>query len=127
MVNSLYSRSNVDKCFVSYSSDANSDITTRDFRDNIKTLEKIQNVHGNTQKMINFISSSKQKVCIVIIDYAGLSTDPVNIQQFIMDNDAIEKIIIDCFPYTCDAIEFERSHISSFCWLKYTSICSGHS
>lgn len=104
MVNSLYLRSNVDKCYVSYSSDANSDITTRDFRDDIKTLEKIQHVHGNTQsiyicifplkvlilrnplfilEMIDFISSSKQKVCIVIIDYAGLSTDPVNIQQFI--------------------------------------------
>lgn len=107
MVDNLYLRSNVDKCFVSYSSDANSDITTRDFRDDIKTLEKIKHVHGNTQSiynicifplslkvlilinplfilgMIDFISSSEQKVCIVIIDYAGLSTDPVNIQQFI--------------------------------------------
>lgn len=107
MVDNLYSRSNVDKCYVSYSSDANSDITTRDFRDDVKTLKKIQNIHGNTQSiynicifllslkvliliiplfildMIDFISATKQKVCIVIIDYAGLSTDPVNIQQFV--------------------------------------------
>lgn len=40
MVNDLYLRSNVDKCFVSFSSDANSDITTKDFRDDIKTLER---------------------------------------------------------------------------------------
>ncbi|KAG1457092.1 hypothetical protein G6F46_009909 [Rhizopus delemar] len=95
-----------DKCFVSYSSEANGDITTRDFRDNIKTLEKIKDVHGDTQRMIDFISLSKQKVCIVIIDYAGLSTDPVNIQQFIRDNDAIEEIVVDYFPYSCDAVEF---------------------
>lgn len=55
MVNRLYSRSNVDKCFVSYSSYANSDITTRDFRDDIRTLEKIQNVHGNTQVYIIYV------------------------------------------------------------------------
>ncbi|KAI9354976.1 hypothetical protein BD770DRAFT_411986 [Pilaira anomala] len=47
MVDNLYLRSNVDKCFVSHSSNANSDITTRDFRDDIKTLEKMKNVHGN--------------------------------------------------------------------------------
>ncbi|KAG2195669.1 hypothetical protein INT47_002908 [Mucor saturninus] len=61
--------------------------------------------------MVDFISSSKQKVCIVIIDYAGLSTDPVNIQLCIRNNDAIEKLIVDCFPFTCDAVEFERCRI----------------
>ncbi|KAI7889254.1 uncharacterized protein EV154DRAFT_544570 [Mucor mucedo] len=101
-------RSNVNKCFVSFSSNANSDIITRDLKDDIKTLENIRHIHGNTQKMIDFISSSKRKVCMVIIDYAGLSTDPVNIQEFIRNNDAMEKLIVDCFPYTCDAVEFER-------------------
>jgi hypothetical protein len=51
MVNNLYSRSNVDKFSVSYSPMANSDIATRDCKDDIKTLGKIGNVHGNTQSI----------------------------------------------------------------------------
>jgi hypothetical protein len=122
MVNNSYLRSNMDKCFVSYSSDANSDITTRDFRDDIKTLEKIKDVHGNIQSiynicifplslkvlilinplfilgMIDFISSSKQKVCIVIIDYAGLSTDPVNIQASDQKGRFLIHYIEQCNP-----------------------------
>ncbi|KAI8640286.1 hypothetical protein BD408DRAFT_348363 [Parasitella parasitica] len=105
-----------------YSSDANSEITTRDFKDEIETLEKDKKFNA-TLGMIDFISSSQQKVCLVVIDYAGLSTGPVNIQQFIKyffclkikallnanyacfhsDNDTIEKRVIDCFPYICDA------------------------
>ncbi|KAI9347085.1 hypothetical protein BD770DRAFT_327825, partial [Pilaira anomala] len=36
-------------------------------------------------------------------NYTGLFTDPLKVQQFIKDNDAIEKIVIDRFPYICDA------------------------
>ncbi|KAI9251630.1 hypothetical protein EDC94DRAFT_663230 [Helicostylum pulchrum] len=83
MVDNLYNRCKVGKCHASYSSEASSDIDSRDVKDDVKTLAKLKNVHGNTQDMINVISSSSQKICLVVIDYSGLCTNHANIFQFI--------------------------------------------
>lgn len=52
MVDNLYSRCKVDKCYVSYSSEACSDIESRDVKDTVKTLATLKNVEGNTQGII---------------------------------------------------------------------------
>ncbi|KAF1803922.1 hypothetical protein FB192DRAFT_1262569, partial [Mucor lusitanicus] len=49
MVNNIFFRCKVDKCYVSYSSDASSPIESRDLKDNVQTLANLKNVEGNTQ------------------------------------------------------------------------------
>ncbi|KAI9477789.1 MAG: hypothetical protein EXX96DRAFT_482975 [Benjaminiella poitrasii] len=111
MADNLYNRCKVDKCYASYSSEASSDIGSRDVKDDVETLAKLKNVDDSTQDMINVISSSSQKICLVVIDYSGLSTNYTNIFQFVSDNKSIKKIIVDCFPFTCDVIEYDRKQI----------------
>lgn len=52
MMNNLYNRCKVDKCYISYSSEASSSIESRDVKDCVETLAKLKNVHGNTQGII---------------------------------------------------------------------------
>jgi hypothetical protein len=52
MVDILYNRCKVHQCYVSYSSEANSNIATRDIKDNVQTLSNLKNIHGNTQGLI---------------------------------------------------------------------------
>ncbi|KAI7901466.1 uncharacterized protein BX663DRAFT_437538 [Cokeromyces recurvatus] len=111
MVNNLYNRCKVDKCYVSYSSEASSSIESRDVKDGVKTLAKLKNVHGNTQDLINVVSSTSQRIRLVIIDYSGLCTNHTNIFQFVRDNKSIEKIIVDCFPFVCDVVVYSRRQI----------------
>lgn len=33
--------------------------------------------------MINLIASTKEKICLVAIDFAGLTTDPKNLHTFV--------------------------------------------
>ncbi|KAI8888653.1 hypothetical protein K501DRAFT_172644 [Backusella circina FSU 941] len=49
MVDSLYDKCKVDQCYVSYSSEASSDTVSRNLKDNVQTLAKLKNIHGNTQ------------------------------------------------------------------------------
>lgn len=103
MVNNLYNRCKVDKCYVSYSTEASSSIESRDVKDGVEILAKLKNIHGNTQgivcvyfpckfkstkyvifvDMINVVSSTSQKICLVVIDYSGLCTNHSNIFQFV--------------------------------------------
>ncbi|KAG1076929.1 hypothetical protein G6F42_025188 [Rhizopus arrhizus] len=52
MVNNLYNRCKVNKCYASYSSEASSSIESRDVKDCVETLAKLKNVNGNTQGII---------------------------------------------------------------------------
>lgn len=91
MVDMIYKRCKADRCYVSYSSEASSNIDSRDVSDDVVTLAKLKNVHGNTQgivcvylhvklkvlislsflDMVNVISSTTQKICSIVIDYSG--------------------------------------------------------
>ncbi|KAF1803921.1 hypothetical protein FB192DRAFT_1370434 [Mucor lusitanicus] len=46
-----------------------------------------------------------------MIDCNGLCTNHTNIFEFVSANQSIEKIIVDCFPFDCNAIEFNREQI----------------
>ncbi|CAO3650565.1 unnamed protein product [Mucor hiemalis] len=111
MVDMIYKRCKADRCYVSYSSEASSNIDSRDVSDDVETLAKLKNVHGNTQDMVNVISSTTQKICLIVIDYSGFCTNHANIFKFVSDNKSIEKIIVDCFPFDCNAIEYDRKQI----------------
>lgn len=74
MVNILYSRSLVDKVFVSPCSSTKQQFMERDSSDNDQILSQLNNIHGNTVDFLNFLKNNS-KICVVAIEYAGLTTN----------------------------------------------------
>ncbi|KAG2227450.1 hypothetical protein INT45_007475 [Circinella minor] len=109
MVNKLKERSLVNKCFISRVSNASDELGERDQRDT--STSNIPGTHGNTQDMIGHIASSNKKICLVVIDYAGFSTNQQNIYDFVHNHKTLEKIIIDQIPYYNQTTCFTRSQM----------------
>ncbi|EIE88215.1 hypothetical protein RO3G_12926 [Rhizopus delemar RA 99-880] len=109
MCDRLRERSLVDKLFVSVCSNANHPISERDVKVDKKIIEKLD-VDGNTQEMLQYISTNK-KICLVVLDYAGLTTDPNDLKKFLEANKNIEKVIVDNLPQNNKIEIFERKEI----------------
>ncbi|KAI7896656.1 uncharacterized protein EV154DRAFT_535614 [Mucor mucedo] len=103
MSNCLKDRSLVDRVFVSYSSNAGDRIHVRD-KNQDKKLE-----NGNTKDMLTYLKNN-EKVCLVVIDFAGLSTNTDDLQQSvsISDHESLQKIIVDTLPFNNRVFIFDR-------------------
>ncbi|KAI9248169.1 hypothetical protein EDC94DRAFT_684883, partial [Helicostylum pulchrum] len=55
--------------------------------------------------------STNNKICLVVLDYAGLTTDPSDLKIFIETNKNIEMIIVDNLPQNNKIEIFERKKI----------------
>ncbi|KAI8099225.1 uncharacterized protein BX664DRAFT_289216 [Halteromyces radiatus] len=107
MSSRLQERSLVDMVFASSCCRASDAIEERDL-DN-KSAEKLD-VAGDTQEMLTFISG-KTKVCLVILDYAGLSTDCADLRKFLGNYQQIKKIVVDMLPYTNEVNMYDCSQL----------------
>ncbi|KAI7851229.1 hypothetical protein BDC45DRAFT_425738, partial [Circinella umbellata] len=47
-------------------------------------------------------------VCLVVVDYAGLSTNIQDLHNFIRQNKNLKRIIVDHLPHENDVKVFER-------------------
>ncbi|ORX52442.1 hypothetical protein DM01DRAFT_1336810 [Hesseltinella vesiculosa] len=109
MVKHLKMRSLVNKCFVSSCCKASSPLGSRD----VKTGNvDLKGVDGNTQDLIRFLSS-ETKVCLVCIDFAGLSTDPNDLYSFVSNHQSLLRLVVDQLPYLNETKIFERDQILS--------------
>ncbi|ORX53533.1 hypothetical protein DM01DRAFT_1305742 [Hesseltinella vesiculosa] len=94
MVDRLINTLMVDKVFVSLSSIASDSLSVRDAKNGNMALAPFNNVTGDTQDLLSFIKVT-ENVCLVALDFAGLSTNPSDIVALIKENGNIQKIIID--------------------------------
>ncbi|KAI8889926.1 hypothetical protein K501DRAFT_169841 [Backusella circina FSU 941] len=95
MVEKLRSWPLVDKVFVSKTSAANEPLQKRDFNE-----DNIEGTDGSTKDFIEFLNSTKKEVILVILDYAGLTTNVADLKEFVSKQRNITKIIIDRLPIT---------------------------
>ncbi|CAO3698272.1 unnamed protein product [Rhizopus stolonifer] len=102
MVDNLRSRSIVDKVFVSKTSNANQPFHKRDI--NADTMEETD---GTTTDFIEFLNATKKKVILVVLDYAGLTTNVEDLKEFLSEQRNITKIIVDRLPITTEVEIFE--------------------
>lgn len=51
-MDNLCNRCKVDKCYVSYLSEASSDIASRNVKYDVEILAKLKDIHGNAQGII---------------------------------------------------------------------------
>ncbi|EPB84832.1 hypothetical protein HMPREF1544_08402, partial [Mucor circinelloides 1006PhL] len=95
MRENLKMRSMVDKVFVSFKTSSNDPIMNMNMANGSKLLEKLD-ADGNTQDMLRYVSS--KKTCLVMLTFAGLTTNISDLEAFLSKNANIEKIVVDSLP-----------------------------
>ncbi|KAI9301128.1 hypothetical protein BJ944DRAFT_11032 [Cunninghamella echinulata] len=98
MADKLLTRMSVDKVYASPMSHANEPLVSRDVNYDKEILKGLKNIEGNTQDLLSYIRIAK-KVCLVAIDFAGITTNIADLRNFVRDNDSVKKILIDSTPY----------------------------
>ncbi|KAI8637833.1 hypothetical protein BD408DRAFT_353052, partial [Parasitella parasitica] len=59
---------------------------------------KLNSVHGNTTDLLKFLDNNI-KICVIAIDYAGLTTNMTDLKKLSRDNSSLQKISIDQYFY----------------------------
>ncbi|KAI9008893.1 hypothetical protein CLU79DRAFT_711406 [Phycomyces nitens] len=77
MVHNLRTRLIVDKVFVSKSSAASQPFDKRDTNATIT-----EGTNGTTKDFIKFLSKTQNKVVLIVLDYAGLTTNVEDLKEF---------------------------------------------
>ncbi|ORX63074.1 hypothetical protein DM01DRAFT_1331159, partial [Hesseltinella vesiculosa] len=109
MINQLQQRSLVDKVFVSPCSSAGENLNARDAQSEFD-MHQLQNTSGNTQALISYLAMTK-KVCMVVIDYAGLTTNARDLKEWLSANPNLENIIVDQLPIQHEIKIFNRAQL----------------
>ncbi|KAI9006602.1 hypothetical protein CLU79DRAFT_689887, partial [Phycomyces nitens] len=78
--------------FVSYNTFASNIIAERDTTSQQYTFEYCS---GTTQDLIKMITKSARSIRLVVIDYAGLSTNPDDIRLFLSLNKSVREIVVE--------------------------------
>ncbi|CAO3702354.1 unnamed protein product [Rhizopus stolonifer] len=72
---------------------------------------ELNHYHGSTQTLLSKLSANVKKVCLVVVDYAGLSTNPDNIRSLVKNYRCLECIVVDRFHETGKYEIYHRSEI----------------
>ncbi|KAF1804783.1 hypothetical protein FB192DRAFT_1051949 [Mucor lusitanicus] len=102
MVHNLRNRSVVDKVFVSKSSAASQPFDTRDSNATIT-----EGTNGTTKDFIEYLNKTQKEVILVVLDYAGLTTNVEDLKEFLSNQKNIKKIIVDRLPITTEVEIYE--------------------
>ncbi|KAI7875745.1 uncharacterized protein EV154DRAFT_429957, partial [Mucor mucedo] len=97
MIAGLKSRSLVDYVYVSVSCNAKTPLSRRDIKKN-KIIGELSGINGDAQDMIKQLAK-KNKVCLVVIDSAGLTTNMSDLELFLREHRNLKKIIIDTLSH----------------------------
>ncbi|KAI9254942.1 hypothetical protein EDC94DRAFT_587290 [Helicostylum pulchrum] len=90
MAQKLEERSLVDMVFMSPNTNSNEPITNRDVSKNNEMMSQLK-ANGDTQDMLKYISN-EEKIVIVTIDYAGLTTNCEDLQVFFRGQDGQDRL-----------------------------------
>ncbi|KAG2226824.1 hypothetical protein INT45_005789 [Circinella minor] len=107
----LRTRSLVDKVFISPYCKSSEPIENRDHKEDVIGSY----ADGNAQGMLDMLKKTRNNVVIVIIDYAGLTTDPDDlllfISPFFRNYQQIEQIFVDRLPITYEVEKYTRQQL----------------
>ncbi|KAI8377761.1 uncharacterized protein BYT42DRAFT_479246, partial [Radiomyces spectabilis] len=81
--------------FASYNTNASDPISARDANSKPSSIPQFQDSSGTMQDMMETITKSPKKIRLVVIDYAGLTTDPDDLKWFMQANKQIEEVVVD--------------------------------
>ncbi|CEP09834.1 hypothetical protein, partial, partial [Parasitella parasitica] len=100
MVDNLRSRSFATRIFVSASSKASTAFAERDLNVDQNIYQQLDEVDGTTQDFIKYLNASKHPICLVVLDFAGLSSRSHHVQELLTDYPEIKKVAVDTFMFS---------------------------
>ncbi|KAI8099241.1 uncharacterized protein BX664DRAFT_254091, partial [Halteromyces radiatus] len=83
MIDKLKERSLTSKVFVSTSSSASQLFSERDILKDSEVLRKLVGVEGTTHDLISYLGTTEKDICLVSLDFAGLSTNSTDVRNLI--------------------------------------------
>ncbi|KAI8063942.1 hypothetical protein BDF21DRAFT_388890 [Thamnidium elegans] len=112
MADRLRERCSVKTVYASPVSNSRDEIASRDLCEKSHgLLKQLSCVSGSTQDMMNHIKTSKQAICLIVIDFAGLSSDCEDIKSFVRSHRKLKTIVIDSLPVNNTVKMFTRQDI----------------
>ncbi|KAI8080449.1 hypothetical protein BDF21DRAFT_339960, partial [Thamnidium elegans] len=126
-------RSLAELIYVSPRCSAGSPIDSRDMPNVVEELEKMELNYcaGSTQTLLSKLSANIKKVCLLIVDYAGLSTNPDDIRTLVNNYNCLECIVVDRSyetgkykVYSCSKILNNDNYLKPFACRKALPHCS---
>ncbi|KAI7904051.1 uncharacterized protein BX663DRAFT_432369 [Cokeromyces recurvatus] len=106
MVDRLVQNSSVDMVFASYSCRSKQPFADRDTANPIH----VPKTSGNTQDMLQFLSTSSKPIAIVVVDFAGLTTNTNDLIQWLQDYETVRFALIDNIEAFNQTFTFTRCH-----------------
>lgn len=94
MVRNLKERSFASRIYVS-SSWASTRLIQRDLKPDNSIMEKLEGVNGNTQDFLEYVEASDHSICLISIDFYGITKISSDLVQLIENTPAIKKIAIE--------------------------------
>ncbi|CAO3692070.1 unnamed protein product [Rhizopus stolonifer] len=99
MIDILHKRSGSDRVYVSPCTNSIEPIVSRDMNANKDMLLSLHQCSGNVQDMLKYICVQNEPVVIVCLTYAGLTTGPNDLKEFIKYHKNITHIVVDDNAY----------------------------
>ncbi|KAG2201034.1 hypothetical protein INT47_006578 [Mucor saturninus] len=98
MIDKLFERLLVDKIYVSPMSHAGESFSSRDVKYDKTVLRKLNKAEGTTQDLLSYVNIAK-KICLVGVDFGGITTNCDDLRNLLSQNKSIKKIVIDRSPF----------------------------
>ncbi|KAI9487111.1 MAG: hypothetical protein EXX96DRAFT_551861 [Benjaminiella poitrasii] len=111
MISNLKERSFATKIFVSPCSWASTPLESRDLQPNSQAIMDDLDVDGNTQDLLTYLKSVSHDVCLVAIDFAGITTRSEDIIKLVETNPSLKKIVIETFAQCNEVFIFNTEKL----------------
>lgn len=111
MISNLKERSFTTKIFVSPCSWASTPLASRDLLPNSEAILDDLSVDGNTQDLLTYLKSVNHDVCLVSIDFAGITTRSEDIVKLVETNPFLKKIAIETFALCNEVFIFNTKKL----------------
>ncbi|KAI7869246.1 hypothetical protein BDF14DRAFT_1723123 [Spinellus fusiger] len=96
--------------YVSPCSWASSPPVSRDLKDGQQIMEAL-NIDGNTQDLLTYLKSIDHHVCLVSIDFAGITTRSQDIVNLVEVNPSLKMIAIETFALCNEVFIFDTAKL----------------
>ncbi|KAI7897803.1 uncharacterized protein BX663DRAFT_526930 [Cokeromyces recurvatus] len=92
MANRLTERCSIKTIYVSPFSNSMDEIASRDLCEKSKSfVRQVNNVSGSVQDMMNHLKTTSTDICLIVIDFAGLSRNCKDIRSFVRSHPKLKK------------------------------------
>ncbi|KAG2213857.1 hypothetical protein INT47_001126 [Mucor saturninus] len=98
MISDLKERSFATRIFLSPCSWASTPLQSRNLQPGSQGITDNLGVYGNTQDLLTYLKSVNHNVCLVAIDFAGLTTRSEDITKSVQTNASLKKLQLKLLP-----------------------------